>query len=210
LNKPPTTESTTGTRIYKIAQRLTGLGIAIVPTYPGEHGAKFSAWQNQATTFMSTVDQWMNQGYPLANGPHIVTPDHNWVCVAKRTGVGCLDIDNYEKCLAVGMPPLPEDVFTVNTPGGGLHVPFVHTADTAALNNTHVVWDGEGDDRKPIFEFKGHNSPWCAPGQQRSKDGGWYKARNSNAPLQVGLPADLISWLVKYSEAPSPNHMPVP
>lgn len=94
------TESTVNTRCYKIAQKLTALGVAIVPTYPGEHRAKFSDWQNQATTRMSKIDEWMNQGYPLAAGPHVVTEDHNWVCVAKRDGVGCLDIDDYTKCLA--------------------------------------------------------------------------------------------------------------
>ena len=209
MNKPPTTESTTGTRIYKIAQRLTGLGIAIVPTYPGEHGAKFSAWQNQATTFMSTVDQWMNQGYPLANGPHIVTPDHNWVCVAKRTGVGCLDIDNYEKCLAMGMPPLPEDVFTVDTPGGGLHIPFIHTPETMALNNKHDVYENDDkDDGELIFELKGGNTPWCGPWQAR-KDGGYYKPRVAKAPLMVGIPPEVIAWLLAHSDVPRPNHTPV-
>ena len=89
-------ESTIGTRCYKIAKRLTALGIAIVPTYPGEHRAKFSDWTNQATTLMSKVDMWMNQGYALPTGLHVVTEDHNWVCVARRGGVGCLDIDNYE------------------------------------------------------------------------------------------------------------------
>jgi hypothetical protein len=104
---------------------------------------------------------------------------------------------------------LPGGVFTVDTPGKGLHIPFIHTPETAALNNTHVVWNGVGDDRKPIFEFKGHNAPWCAPAQRRDKDDGLYKARDSKAPLSVGLRADLITWLVAHSEAPSTNHTPV-
>ena len=133
------TETTVGTRCYKIAQKLTGRGIAIAPTYPGYNAAAFDEWQNLATTRMSKVDEWMNQGYPLKGGLHIVTPDHNWVCVAKRDGVGCLDIDDYNKCLEVGMPPLPEGVFTVDTPGKGLHIPFVQTVETGTLGNRNVL-----------------------------------------------------------------------
>jgi hypothetical protein len=117
------TESIIGTRLYKIAEKLTGLGVAIVPTYPGEHRARFTDWTNQATTRMSTVDKWINQGYPLASGLHVVTSDHNWVCVADNYGVGCLDIDGPAACLELGMPALPGDVFAVETPGKGLHIP---------------------------------------------------------------------------------------
>ena len=203
-------ESTVNTPFYKRAERLTALGIAIVPTYPGDHRAKFIDWQNQATLRMSKVDEWMNTGYPNGDALHLVTPEHNWVCIAKRSGVGCLDIDNLAKCLAMGMPALPEGNFTVDTPGGGLHVPFIHTAETAALNNKHDVYDQDNkQDGELVFEFKGHNAPWCAPGQRRAKDDGSYVAQNSKAPLMVGLPAQLIAWLIMHSEEPSSNHTPV-
>src|ERR1035441_8551142 len=202
-------ESTVNTRFYRLAQRLIGMGIAIVPTYLGDHRAKFIDWQNQATLRASKVDEWMNQGYPNGDALHLVTEDHNWVCVAKRGGVGCLDIDNLAKCLAMGMPALPEGCFTVDTPGGGLHVPFVHTLETGALNNKHDVYDQDDKENgELVFEFKGHNTPWCAPWQTRAKDGGYYKPRNGKAPLMVGLQADLIAWLKAHSEEPSPNHTP--
>ena len=92
-------ETTVTTRCHKIAERLTGLGIAIAPGKPGDRLSYFDEWQKQATTLMSEVDEWMTTGYPLPDGPHVVTPDHNWICVAKIGGVGCLDIDDYAKCL---------------------------------------------------------------------------------------------------------------
>jgi hypothetical protein len=204
------TESTIGTRLYEIAKRLTGLGIAIVPAYPGDSQSYFDNSTEQATTRMYKVGEWMNQGYSLRKGLHVVTPDHNWVCIAKSYGVGCLDIDDPHKCKALGMPALPGDVFTVDTAGGkGLHIPFVHTDETRALGNVRNVYEDPTVKKSPLFEFKGHNQPWCGPWQQRH-DGGVYKPRNDQAPLLQGLPADLIAWIVERSKAPTTKQEAVP
>jgi hypothetical protein len=144
----------------------------------------------------------MNQGYVLPGGAHVVTPEHNWICVARETGVGCLDIDDPAKCLELGMPPLPDGVFIVETPGKGLHIPFIHTAETRALGNVRNVFV---NDEELIFEFKGNKAPWCAPWQTREKDGGTYKPRNKTAPLLIGLSPELIAWIAARSKAPAPK-----
>jgi len=156
------------------------MGIAIVPIYPQERRALFNDWQDQATTEMTTVEKWMTEGYILkdkttgADKLHVVDEDHNWVCVSKFESVGCNDIDDLEACKKLGMPALPEG-FTVDTPSGGLHVPFVHDDRTRKLGKQrNVLVNG-----KKVFEFKGHSQPWCAPWQWRA-DGGYYKPRDGN------------------------------
>ena len=138
------TESTNGTRCYKIAQRLTGLGIAIAPGFPGDTFSHFKDCQNQATASVAKIDEWMTTGYPLPAGPQIITPDHNWICMARSGGVGCLDIDDYAECLKRGMPPIPEGVFTVDSAGSvdgnKIHLPFRHHSD---------------DDRGLVADFHG-------------------------------------------------------
>lgn len=195
-------ETTVTTRCHKIAERLTGLGIAIAPGKPGDRLSYFDEWQKQATTLMSEVDEWMTTGYPLPDGPHVVTPDHNWICVAKIGGVGCLDIDDYAKCLEMGMPPIPEGVFTVDSAGSKdgnkIHLPFISTPETDALRNRAVHLDPDDRESPKIFELKVHNVSWCGPWQART-DGGVYKPRDSKAPLQAGLAADLIAWIAAHT-----------
>jgi len=186
-------------RFRAIAKRLTNMGITIVPTYPGERRALFNRWQTEATTDMATVEKWMTDGYILTDKEtnqdyaHVVDEDHNWVCVAKEDGVGCCEIDDYEACLRRGFPPFADDVFTVDTPSGGLHVPFVQDERTRKLGNRNVVIkDVENRDFK-ILEFKSHNAPWCGPWQLRA-DGGYYKPHNGKAPLAV-LSDEQIAWI---------------
>jgi hypothetical protein len=199
------TESTSGTRCYKVAQRLTGLGIAIAPGKPGDTFSRFKDCQNQATTLMSRVTEWMTTGYPLPDGPQIITPDHSWICMARSGGVGCLDIDDYAECLKRGMPPIPEGVFTVDSAGsvGGdkIHLPFMSTPETDALGNRAVRRDPEDPSSEKIFELKVHNVSWCGPWQQRA-DGGVYRPRDSKAPLMAGLP-DFIAWIVANTKGRS-------
>ena len=203
-------DSIADTKFYKRAKRLTGMGIYIVPAYPGDNQSFFDNSTELATRSMSTVDEWINKGYPLRKGPHLLTGDYNWVCIAKSDGVGCLDVDDPEKCKALGMPALPEDVFIVDTAGGkGLHVPFVHTDETRALGSVRNVYEDPTVKKSPIFEFKGHNQPWCGPWQMR-RDGGVYKPRNGAAPLMVGNPPVLIAWLIEHSKSPAPRQKAVP
>ena len=188
----------------KRAQKLTQMGIAIVPTYPGYRGAAFDDWNNQATTDINKISEWIEKGYFLSSKGvlHKVTPDHNWVCVAQSGGVGCLDIDNLEECQRIGMPALPEGVFITDTPSGGLHVPFVQTDDSRVLGNQRNVFEpNPANPKKPkkIFEFKGHNAAWCGPWQYR-EDGGCYKPRDSKAPIMGALPAEHIAWIAANSE----------
>jgi P4 family phage/plasmid primase-like protien len=186
-------------RLRAIAKRLTSFGIAIVPTYPGFRGAAFDRWTTDATTRMEQVENWIANGYYLneKKGIHPIDPAHNWICVAKFEGVGGLDIDDYQACLDAGMPPLPEGIFIVDTPRGtGMHVPFIQTDETRKLGSVRNV--KIGDSRKPIFEMKGHNQAWCAPWQWRD-DGGYYKPRDSKAPLMVGIPADIVKWIGDHS-----------
>lgn len=175
------------------------MGIAIVPTYPLERRALFNDWQNQATTEMTTVEKWMTEGYILkdkttgADKLHVVDEDHNWVCVSKSEGVGCMDIDDLEACQKLGMPALPEG-FTVDTPSGGLHRPFQHDERTRKLGNRNVIVGG-----KKVFEFKGNNAPWCAPWQWRA-DGGYYKPRAGNITVPT-LSDELIAWIEANSKS---------
>ena len=194
-------------RFRSIAKRLTKMGIAIVPTYPLERRALFNDWQNQATTEMTKVENWMTGGYLLKDKDtgleklHVVTDDHNWVCVAKFEGVGCAEIDYYEACLRLGMPPIPEGVFTVDTPSKGLHVPLVHDDRTRKLGNRNVeIPDPNNPEKKiKVFEFKGNNAPWCAPWQFRA-DGGYYKPRDGKAPIWV--PSDEhLEWIEANSKS---------
>ncbi len=178
----------------KIARKLTSMGIAIVPTYPGLRHPSFDGWGINATTDMAKVDEWLTVGYPLPNGdgntkPHLVTEDHNWICIAKHGGVGGLDIDDYDACVAMGMPPIPADMFQVDTPSGGLHVPFIHTPETEALGKVRNVVVGG----KAVCEFKGHNQGWCAPWQAR-KDGGVYQPRDNKAPIWTPT-AEMVGWI---------------
>ena len=197
------TSSFQQSRFYKIAKKLTGLGIAIVPTYPGFSGAALDRWTTDATTDMSVVDGWIANGYELRTGIHLLDEDHNWVCVSKFDGVGGLDIDNVQACLDRGMPQLPTGGFIVDTPGGGVHVPFIHTDETRKLGSVRNVY--QRDSRKPIFELKGNNQGWCAPWQTRL-DGGIYKPRDGSAPLMIGMPEEHINWLLANSEAGSTDY----
>lgn len=146
---------------------------------------------------MAVVDKWLEDGCPGIGD----IEGHNWICVAKSDGIGCLDIDDPDWCKGHGMPALPTDVYTVKTPSGGLHIPFVQTDDTRALGNARVGEEVPAPTKenpgrklfKPYFELKGNNSPWCAPHQMRS-DGGKYEPI-CEAAAMVGIPTELIEWL---------------
>jgi hypothetical protein len=184
------------------AQKLIRMGIAIVPTYPGCRAPLFEDWQNLATTDVCKFEEWMNLGYPLPDGLHAVTEDHNIICVARKDGVQCFDVDDYEACLDLGMPPLPNSVFQVDTPSGGLHVPVNSTPATADLGNLNVHENKFNTNTKKILEFKAHNSAWCAPSQTRD-DGGRYKPRDSRARIlgqeQTEYISELVQWIKDHS-----------
>jgi hypothetical protein len=108
-----------------------------------------------------------------------------------------------QACLDRGMPHLPTGVFIVDTPSGGVHVPFIQTDETRKLGSIRNVYP-QGS-RKPIFELKGNNQGWCAPWQTRS-DGGIYKPRDGSAPLMIGMPEEHINWLLANSEAGSTDY----
>src|ERR1019366_4488185 len=192
-------ESIRNSRCYKIAQRLTGLGIAIAPGYPGDRSSYFNDCQNQATTDMAKVEECMTTGYPLPDGLHVVTDDHNWICMAKRGGVGCLDIDDYAECLKQGMPPILDSDFIVDTPGGGLHVLFNTTHETDMLGNRAVRRDPNDTGSEKIFELKVQNVSWCGPWQERKENPGVRcQPRNGRAPVSV-LSTEQIAWVIKPS-----------
>src|ERR1035441_9865401 len=113
-------------RQLKLATFLINeLGIAIVPTLnPGDRGPiGVTDWPNLATRDLATVEKWLKDGCPGIGD----IDRNNWACVAKFDGVGCLDVDDPAWCTAHGMPALPTDVYTVQTPSGGFHILFIQT-----------------------------------------------------------------------------------
>ena len=166
-------------------------GVAVTPTYPGlRHPAK-DGWNGKdgwyaATTDLNTIEAWAKED-----------PNFNCCCIAKHDGIFMLDIDDLAAAQKRGMPLLPE-TFTVQTPGGGLHVYFKHTAQSRSLGNNNV-YEGEGKSKKKIVEIKGHNVSVCAPGCTRD-DGGVYKIVRDKPFAQMSI--DLYEWLLANAIVP--------
>ena len=108
------------------------------------------------------------------------------------------------------MPRLPDGIFEVQTPSGGLHVPFKQTDASRALGNVRnvtILAPTEKNSRRtiPVCEFEGVGHPWCAPWQRR-KDGGQYVPVGETNPTKAlpiwdGLPAKWITWIDENSRA---------
>jgi putative DNA primase/helicase len=159
-----------------IATGMATRGVHVVPTYPGLRHPALRDWQDLATRDPETINKWGSNGYA----------EYNCCSVAKKEGVGVLDIDDLEAAQRRGMPELPYTL-TVKTPGGGRHIYFTHSAVSRTLGNCSVK---EGE--KKIVEVKCHNAAVCAPGCTRD-DGGVYEIV-LDAPIDP-LPWEMVEWL---------------
>ena len=175
----------------EIARAVAKRGIAVTPTYKGLQHPAMPGWNGEgewyaATTDLKQIEAWANEN-----------PSFNCCCVSKTDGAYMLDIDELAAAQKRGMPQLPQ-TFIVQSPSGGLHVYFQHTAISRSLGNCNVVEViGKDEDtgkeiKKKIVEIKAHNLACCAPGCTRD-DGGVYKIID-DAPLGR-MPTELWEWL---------------
>src|ERR1017187_3083751 len=197
------------------AEHLISLGYSIVPSgKAGQHFSTLTAWQGLSTCDLVKVDEWLKTGYAYDDDGGFVkvipiTPDQLWICVATPDGVGCLDVDDLDSCLAKGMPPLPELCRLITTPSGGIHLPFIQTEEARKIGNCKVRLSDDpklpdGDDNPAfktlIFEFKASAAAWCAEGQTRIGDkkhpAGDYTPTDD--PIMVGVPTDIREWLTEH------------
>lgn len=144
------------------ALRYSERGWRVLPIKPNEKRPPMSAWQDAATTEVSTIENWWTQLY-RGHGIGVAT--------GSASGIFVLDVDVSDQkagdeTLASledrfgGLPPTP----TVNTPSGGVHYYFAYPPGVEIRNDAGRRL-GEG------LDIRGDGGQVVAPPTTRAQGG---------------------------------------